>query len=561
MKLKLGTKINLLFLSIIIIFSMIIAVVLSKEITEGIKNFAIEKAKGDLNLAYEYIDVAFPGEWQIKDNQLYKGTEVMNNNTSLIKKIADASNDTVTIFQEDTRVATNVMLDGKLALGTTVSNQVAEKVINQKEMYYGEAFVGKDTYQAAYKPLLDQSGNVIGILYLGSSDAVINTIVKEVYIAFIVVLLFVLMIAIVLILIFTRRIRKRLNNIVTVLEEAGSGKFTSKLADETGDELTDVSNSFNRMTGNIKILMQQITNNSEEVKVDASTLLVNAQETELATENATNSIIGISENVEQQLQMIEQSASAINDITSGITHITNNTLTVADTSQTSMDKANHGQNSVKTVVNQMEVINQSNIKTNQAIVELANGSREIGKITDVITSISEQTNLLALNASIEAARAGDSGKGFAVVAGEVKKLALESRNSANMIAEIVQSIQNYTQDISQLMVHTDSEIQTGIEAVRETGATFNEIYETVESSNIQIQELSAISQQMSASMQEINASFEEVSSLAKTTSDDANIIAAVTEEQAALTVQVKESAEKLSAKAEELKQSIAGFKI
>ncbi len=74
-------------------------------------------------------------------------------------------------------------------------------------------------------------------------------------------------------------------------------------------------------------------------------------------------------------------------------------------------------------------------------------SEQIGQIyniTNLVGDIANQTNMLALNAAVEAARAGEQGKGFAVIATEIRKLADQSRKSAERINNLVTDIQNAT---------------------------------------------------------------------------------------------------------------------
>lgn len=80
----------------------------------------------------------------------------------------------------------------------------------------------------------------------------------------------------------------------------------------------------------------------------------------------------------------------------------------------------------------------------EQILRLSEQTSQIGSISVLVSDLANQTNMLALNAAVEAARAGEHGKGFAVVAAEIRKLADQSRKSAERINALVSDVQNAT---------------------------------------------------------------------------------------------------------------------
>ena len=167
MKLNLKKKILVLptvfFLIILLMCPVAVWVVRDKLLAT-----TLEKLKGDLAMGEAFLDEKHPGGWSIRDGKIYKGKTLMNNNFTVIDQIGNLTADTVTIFQGDTRVATNVKKSsGDRAIGTQAAENVIETTLRKGEVFIGSAMVVGISNQTAYKPIKDSNGEIIGMFYVG----------------------------------------------------------------------------------------------------------------------------------------------------------------------------------------------------------------------------------------------------------------------------------------------------------------------------------------------------------------------------------------------------------
>jgi twitching motility protein PilJ len=213
----------------------------------------------------------------------------------------------------------------------------------------------------------------------------------------------------------------------------------------------------------------------------------------------------------------------------------------------SVAAARQGSTAVENAIKGMNEIREQIQDTSKRIKRLGESSQEIGEITELISDITEQTNVLALNAAIQAASAGEAGRGFSVVAEEVQRLAERSAEAAKQIGALVRTIQTDTHDAVAAMEKSTQGVVEGARLSDAAGAALHDISQV---SNRLAELISGIAQ----------ATGQQATSASGVAQNIQHILT-VTEQTQDGTQQTAQSIHKLSVLAQELKNSVARFRI
>lgn len=174
---------------------------------------------------------------------------------------------TATIFQWDVRISTNVRnSEGLRAIGTRVSRDVYEKVLENGQPYIGRAYVVNADYITTYEPIRNVKDEVIGMLYVGILEAPYVDKRNELVLSFFAVAILGIILALLMVVFVTSRITKPLNSLVFATEKIAQGDLTHEVQVASGDELGDVAASFNKMTRALKSSNEEIIKRSKELE-------------------------------------------------------------------------------------------------------------------------------------------------------------------------------------------------------------------------------------------------------------------------------------------------------
>ena len=257
-----------------------------------------------------------------------------------------------------------------------------------------------------------------------------------------------IILAIVLAVLITRSITKPLHTALQATQRLANGDLTANpLWHSSSDETGQLLDAMQRTHQQLASLVHNLHNNSANVLSHAHEVLSGSQH--LATRN------------NEQADALERTAASMQQITAIVQQ--NNAITAQATqlAYQAVATAEQGGNDVSHSIQRMQ--------------ELAENSRKINDIIQVIDSIAFQTNILALNASVEAARAGEHGRGFAVVASEVRTLATRSADSANEIRHLISDIGRRIGEVVTQAEHSGDSIRSTVTAIQRLAGLMQDV--------------------------------------------------------------------------------------
>ncbi|GAP34783.1 methyl-accepting chemotaxis protein [Piscinibacter sakaiensis] len=249
----------------------------------------------------------------------------------------------------------------------------------------------------------------------------------------------------------------------------------------------------------------------------------------------------------EQLREIRDTGEAMLQMAGRINAVSAQAQETARVAEHSLGAAGQGLKAVQDTIGGMHALRNQIQETAKRIKRLGESSQEIGEITELISDITEQTNVLALNAAIQAASAGEAGRGFSVVAEEVQRLAERSADATRQIAALVRTIQGDTQDAVAAMERSTQGVVEGARLSDAAGAALADI--------------DRVTRQLSGLIAGISEQALKEAGSANVVAEHIQHIFAVTEQTGDGTRSTAHIVRELSQTADELRRSVARFKI
>lgn len=559
--LNLKSKILIINISLIVLLGLSIFTVVLYQVNELVVNNIDTTAEGYVNLAEEILDNKYPGDWSVNDDKLFKGNELINNNTEFVDNLKEKTNSVVTIFLNDTRISTNIKNEGKRAIGTKAPLEASNKVLKNGEVFTGEVEVIDTKYEAKYVPIKDSNNKIIGMLFLGVEKSVINNRVFNLMSQIGLIILCVIAAAIIITVIFTNSITRNVKKIVDSLNKISKGDLTEVCKVNAKDETGLIAENLNSMSKNVADLISELKQNYSNLQENAENLSSVSELMALSSEQVSSSIQDVAGGASNQAVDLIEITSKVNKFSEELEKIVVSMRDTEENSKAIEGMASESNKEMNYVIESLNHTSNSFKDFMDKISNLGEGIAQINEITTFINSIADQTNLLALNAAIEAARVGEEGKGFAIVSDEIRKLAEQTKDSSKNINDLISNISKESKDLVDSSGNVDRELNNQVNVINTTVESFKKIITSVNNIIPMIDEANKSAIVVNKEQSFIIEKVEETSSIAEEVSASSEEIAASSEEMSASTQEVNATAKVLMDMTLKIRALVDKFKV
>lgn len=279
----------------------------------------------------------------------------------------------------------------------------------------------------------------------------------------------------------------------------------------------------------------QLSLATDQVRMTVVEMLVELEQSTLMITNMANNVSrssgGIAATCGEVHGSMDSAMTAMSQIHREIEVISGNAEKAVASAQSVRQQTSVGMKKIRATESAMESLTTDLEAASEAVLDLEGKVSGVGRVLEVIVSITEQTNLLALNAAIEAARAGEHGRGFAVVADEVRALAQKTQTSASEIRNIIQASQASTQ-------HVVAAMSDGVEQAKITLGLSGEASQAIAAIESVVEKVDLLNQDISSHSTEHKKALSEIKNALSHIRESVQVTAVETEQLAGATVEL-----------------------
>jgi len=358
-----------------------------------------------------------------------------------------------------------------------------------------------------------------------------------------------------------RQLERKATEYSQVMRACADGDLTRRMdTDADNEAMVEVAREFNGMVAELEATTERIKRFATAVTASSREVSASAEEVRAASRQVSDSVVEISEGADRQDENLTEIAREMESLSATIDEIAASSNEVAMVARETVETGQAGREAAQEAIEDMDRVTGETEAAVEQMEQLRHETEQIDELLEFVTDLARRTNMLALNANIEASRSMSADEdGFGVVASEIKQLSEESQEATGDIADRLERIQTQTTEAVSVVGRTAEQLERSAGNVREAVRALEEVTEYAEATSDGVESISAANDEQVETTAEVTEQVEAVAEISTRTARESETVATLAEAQTGTTTEVSESADELSARADQLSETLDGF--